>query len=74
MEAETVKRVDERTDIYAFGRAMIKILSNDVSFDRDEQSFPLTTGLFADVTKTIGDFSDNPLLQAIIEKMDALEE
>jgi len=66
---EAIRKVDERTDIYAFGRAMVKTLSNDGSVDRDEQSFPVTTELFADVTRTIGDFSDNPLLQAIIEKM-----
>jgi len=65
----TEKRIDERTDIYAFGRVMVKTISNSKTKVCPTEAFPVTTVLFADVTRTIGEFSDNPLLQAIIEKM-----
>jgi len=63
------KIIDERTDIYALGRVMVKVISgnNNALGVMDDAS--MTTVLLADVTKTISEFSDNPLLQAIIEKM-----
>ncbi len=64
------RNIDERTDIYALGRAMVKIISNtNNSVDKFETDSDVTTVLFADVTRAIGKFSNNPLLQAIIEKM-----
>lgn len=60
------RSIDERTDIYSLGRAIIKTLSGEESISEDVE---VTTVLFADVARTLGKFSDNPLLQAIIEKM-----
>lgn len=62
--------IDERTDIYALGKTLIKILSDTNCVDENTIFFDdVTTALFSNVPKTIEEFSDNPLLQAIIEKM-----
>lgn len=66
---ESGKIIDERTDIYALGRVMVKVISGTATNDEIQSDFEMTTVLFADVTKTISEFSNNPLLQAIIEKM-----
>ncbi len=65
------KRIDERTDIYALGKVMVKVISNSETLDDGVTvgMSEVTTVLFADVAKTLGEFSNNPLLQAIIEKM-----
>ena len=65
----TDRSIDERTDIYALGRVMVKVISNEENVTAMTEDINITTVLFADVTKTIGEFSNNPLLQAIIEKM-----
>ena len=69
--------IDERTDIYALGKTMVKILFDNYNSEKtittdgstDVLYFEVTTALFSNVSQTIGEFSDNPLLQAIIEKM-----
>ena len=63
-----VGSVDVRTDIYAFGRTMIKTFSDVGKLNEDTEE-NVTTVLFASATKTLGKFGTNPLLQAIIEKM-----